>query len=281
MSLTLFHKTRPFDELSYASVHDSKPRQILIRTIEALSGRAYFAACYDRWRSESYGKSATMMADMLQAVGIDLRIEGAAWPPAHLPSTPLVLVANHPFGIGDGIAILKMAESLDRPFRVLINNELLKVPEIREFSLPVNFDETRDALEMNMRTRKEAESLLKQGVTIVVFPAGGVATAPKGFGKAQDLPWKMFPAKMILSAGASVIPIYFEGQNSWLFHAVSRFSLMLRLSLFIREFRKLVGKTITARVGPLIPAQTLAAMPDRKALTAYLYDAVFSLGRKP
>jgi putative hemolysin len=32
-------------------------------------------------------------------------------------------------------------------------------------------------------------------VTIIIFPAGGVATAPKGFGKAQDLPWKMFPAK--------------------------------------------------------------------------------------
>jgi putative hemolysin len=142
-------------------------------------------------------------------IRLDIRSE---WPPRNLPDGPLVIIANHPYGIGDGIAVLAMAEALGRPFRVLINNDLMKVPEIAPFALPISFDETREAMAINMATRQQAVELLKAGVTIVVFPAGGVATAPKGFGRAVDLPWKMFPARLVQAARASVIPVYFEGQ---------------------------------------------------------------------
>ena len=87
-----------------------------------------------------------------------------------------------------------LAERLGRPFRVMIHKDLLKVREMEPYSLPIDFSETREALKNNLATRHEALRLLKAGTVIVVFPAGGVATAPKGFGKALDLPWKMFPA---------------------------------------------------------------------------------------
>lgn len=87
----------------------------------------------------------------------------------------------------------------------------------------------------------------------------------------------MFPAKLVQAAGARVLPIYFEGQNGRLFHIVSRFSLTLRLSLLIREFRRLSGKTIRAHAGRVLPYEKLRRN-DRKALLAALYDAVFSLG---
>ena len=51
----------------------------------------------------------------------------------------------------------------------------------------------------------------------------------------------MFPAKLIQAAKASVIPIYFEGQNGRLFHLASKVSMTLRISLLIREFRRLSG----------------------------------------
>ncbi len=106
------------------------------------------------------------------------------WPPQNLPDGPLVIVANHPFGIGDGIAVLSLAEQLGRPFRVMIHRDLLKIREMEPYSLPVDFEETKEALKNNLAVRHEAVRLLKEGVTIVIFPAGGVATAPKGFGKA-------------------------------------------------------------------------------------------------
>ena len=265
-----------FEELSYANARDPKIKRWFIRSIEGLSGRDRYARLYDIWRRDIVGKSDRVFGKMLDLIDVTLDAKGA-WPPTDLPAGPVVVVANHPFGIGDGIAILAMAEQLGRPFRVLINDELLKVPEMEPYSLPVSFEETKEALAMNMRTRHEAVRLLKEGVTVVVFPAGGVATAKKGFGRAEDLPWKMFPAKLVQAAQASVIPIYFEGQNGALFHLASRLSMTLRISLLIREFRRLSGSTISARVGPVLSWEDIALTGDRKLLLTKLYDSVFSM----
>ena len=266
-----------FRELSYANETDPLLKRMVIRTVENLSGRNKYIEVYKIWRSEVVGKSDRVFSRMLELINIDLSVKGH-WPPKDLPETPIVMVANHPYGIADGIAVLALAEQLGRPFKVLINDQLLKVPEMRPYSLPICFDETREALSINMATRNEALRLLKEGVTIVIFPAGGVATAPKGFGQAEDLPWKMFPAKLIQSAKASVLPIYFEGQNSCLFHLASRFSLTLRLSFLIREFCRLSGETIYSNIGSIVNWDDIAPITDRKAVLQYLYDCVFQMG---
>jgi putative hemolysin len=176
----------------------------------------------------------------------------------------------------------------------MIHKDLLKIREMEPYSLPIDFSETKDALKNNMAVRHEAVRLLKEGVTIVVFPAGGVATAPKGFGRARDLPWKMFPARLVQDAKASVIPIHFSGQNGRLFHLVSgpmnmaerdgrvaRFvgkaSLTLRISLLIHEFSRLSGKCIDVRVGDVLSWDELQPLRDRKALLDRLYRGVFNL----
>jgi putative hemolysin len=265
-----------FKELSYANERDPKLKRWFIRSIEGLSGRDRFTRLYEIWRNDIVGKTDRVFGKMLDLIDVDLKVEGT-WPPANTPEGPIVIVANHPFGIGDGIAVLALAEQLGRPFRVLINNELLKVPEMAPYSLPVSFEETKEAMAINMQTRHEALRLLKEGVTVVIFPAGGVATAKKGFGRAEDLPWKMFPAKLIQAAKANVVPVFFEGQNGRLFHLASRISLTLRVSLLIREFRRLSGSTIRARVGVMIPWEELSTHADRKDLLARLFGAVFSM----
>lgn len=269
-----------FKELSYANERDPRLKRWLIRSIEGLSGRDRYIRLYDIWRKDVVGRSERVFGEMLDLIRVKLAVDGT-WPPKDLPAAPLVILANHPFGIGDGIAILALAEQLGRPFRVLINNELLKVPEIAPYSLPVCFEETKEALAINMETRREAVRLLKEGVTIIIFPAGGVATAKKGFGRAEDLPWKMFPARLIQAARANVIPIYFHGQNGRLFHLASRVSLTLRLSLLIREFKRLSGTTIRAKIGPLMTWEKMAAFSDRKDLLAQLYQAVFVMREVP
>ncbi len=265
-----------FKELSYANERDPKLKRWFIRSIEGLSGRDRFTRIYEIWRNDIVGKTDRVFGKMLDLIDVDLKVDGT-WPPENIPDGPIVIVANHPFGIGDGIAVLALAEQLGRPFRVLINNELLKVPEMAPYSLPVSFEETKEALAINMQTRHEALRLLKEGVTVVIFPAGGVATAKKGFGRAEDLPWKMFPAKLIQAARANVVPVFFEGQNGRLFHLASKISLTLRVSLLIREFRRLSGSTISARVGVMIPWEELSTHADRKDLLARLFGAVFSM----
>tara|TARA_Y100000815_G_scaffold14654_1_gene12803 strand:+ start:90575 stop:91474 length:900 start_codon:yes stop_codon:yes gene_type:complete len=269
-------RTVRFTELSYARPDDPPFKRWMIRTIENMSGRERLADLYDYWRHEIFGKSDSVFTEMLNLIEVRLQADGQ-WPPADIPATPIVMVANHPYGIGDGIAFLSLAEQLGRPFRVIINNDLMKVPEIRPYSLPISFEETKEAVALNLATRKEAVRLLKEGVTIVIFPAGGVATARKGLGRAEDLPWKMFTARLIQAANASVIPVYFDGQNGRLFHLVSQFSLTLRTSLLIREFQRLYGRQIRAWVGRTMPWDDLSKIADRKVLLETVQTAVFSL----
>lgn len=266
-----------FAELTYASDNDPRLKRWIIHTIERLSGRRRFLPLYKAWRDFIVPRSSHAFTDMLRLIEVNLEVKARHWPPPLEARTPLVMIANHPFGIGDGIASLALAEALGRPFKVLINNQLLRIPEIRPYSLPIDFEETRAAQALNLKTRKEALAALAEGTTIVVFPAGGVATAKSPFGKAEDLPWKLFTAKLIQSSKASVLPVYFEGQNGPLFHLVSRFSLTLRLSLLVSEFRKFAGSTLKVRIGEVVPYTSLRSGNDRKAMTEELHALVHGL----
>jgi putative hemolysin len=265
------------DELSYVSERDPLWKRWTMRGIENLSGRRSLLPIYHHWQREVGAGSPRMMTDLLKLIGTRLDIDAPAWPVTVPQDLPLVIVANHPFGIGDGIVVLALAERLDRPFRILVNSDFLKVPEIRPYALPIDFSDTREAMETNLRSRIDARRLLQSGVTIVVFPAGGVATAEEPRGRAEELPWKGFTARLIQQARASVLPVYFEGQNSPLFHMVSRYSLMLRLSLLVSEFRHFVGSTVKVHVGGLIPFSELGSPADRTALTRELYARVHRL----
>ncbi|QND64283.1 glycerol acyltransferase [Mesorhizobium loti] len=291
--LKLKLRERPFPELSYANPRQPALTRWFIHSVEGLSGRDRYTALYDFWRRQVVPTGERVFSRMLDLIDVRVRTSDQ-WPPAQLPDTPLVIVANHPFGIGDGIAVLSLVEQLGRPFRVMIHKDLLKIREMEPYSLPIDFSETKDALKNNMAVRHEAVRLLKEGVTIVVFPAGGVATAPKGFGRARDLPWKMFPARLVQDAKASVIPMHFSGQNGRLFHLVSgpmnmaerdgrvakfvgKASLTLRMSLLIHEFARLSGKAIDVRVGDVLSWNELEPLRDRKALLDRLYRGVFDL----
>lgn len=266
-----------FPELTYASPADSWPKRCTIQTIEQLVGRDYFVPLYERWQRENVASGGPVIRPMLDLLNVRFEVLGA-WPATLDPAAPLVIVSNHPYGIIDGIAALTLAEDLGRPFKVLINKDLMKIPEIRPYSLSIDFTETRAAQEENIRTRNAALACLKAGTTIVVFPSGGVATAPTMFGRAVDLPWKTFTARMIQQAQAQVLPVWFEGQCQPMFHCVSRFSLTLRLSLMIAELRRRVGTTIRAHVGPVIPFADLKAKKDRLGLMTELWERVHRLG---
>jgi putative hemolysin len=265
------------ETLTYSSPRDPRWKRWAMRAIEDLSGRRGLLPVYYRWRRDVAGKSPRMMGELLEMVDARIELNAPAWPPMLPAEAPLVIVANHPFGIGDGIALLALAEQLGRPYRILINADFMRVPEIRSVALPIDFSGTAEATETNIRTRREARRLLRAGITIVVFPGGGVATAEQPFGKAEELPWKSFAARLIQLAQAAVLPVYFEGQNSALFQFVSRYSLSLRLALLVSEFRHRVGAAIKTHVGDIVPFAALEARADRNLLTEELYARVHRL----
>jgi putative hemolysin len=245
-------------ELTYARPDDPPLRRWLMRAIEDLSGRRRLLPLYRRWRAQSAGKSRTMWGEALELIGTRLDIAGPADWHATVPSGPLVMIANHPFGIADGIAAVALAERIGRPYRILLTSEFMRVPELADIGLPIDFSETREALATNLATRAEARRLLKEGGIVIIFPAGAVATAENPFGKAEERPWRQFAVRLIQQSGATVLPVYFDGQNSAPFHLVSRYSQTLHLSLLVCEFRHKIGGAIKVTVGAPVGWRAIA-----------------------
>ncbi|MEL7049152.1 MAG: lysophospholipid acyltransferase family protein [Pseudomonadota bacterium] len=246
--------------------------------IEDLLGRRKYVPLYRKWQREIAPHSSAMLTDLLEFIDVSLELKATEGWPIKVPSDlPLLIVANHPFGLSDGIVACAIAEQLERPYKVVINNDLLKIPEIKPHALPIDFAETREAMALNIKTRAEARKALEGGTTVVIFPSGGVATAANPFGYAEDLPWKTFVARLVQLSKAAVLPLFFEGQNSALFHTASRISVTLRLSLLISEFRRFPGRPCTVRVGPLTRFDDLEHKHDRKELTDEIYRLVHRL----
>lgn len=270
----------PADELTRGSSGEERgARAWAMRRIEALSGAGKYRELYEHWRSEIAPDSPRKMNEILRLLEVRLAMRSAsgevsAWPPRLAGDVPLVMIANHPFGIADGIVLAALAELLERPYKVLINKEFERIDVFRDHCLAIDFSGTRAAMAINLATRRQALEDLRNGVTLLAFPAGTVATAPRVFGRAQEVPWKTFTAGLVHKARASVLPVFFEGQNSLLFHAASHISAAARLSLLIAEFRRFPRRTMALRIGDLVPFDRLAGHGDRQALTDALYLAV-------
>jgi putative hemolysin len=144
----------------------------------------------------------------------------------------------------------------------------------------VAFAPTREARETNVRSRIEAQAWLRQGHAIGIFPGGGVSTSEKPLkGPAVDLPWAPFTAKLLRSSRATVVPVFFVGQNSRLFQLASHLSLTLRLSLVFRETARRIGSRLKIRVGEPIPFEDIAHIEDRAELVMELRKRTFALAR--
>jgi putative hemolysin len=96
------------------------------------------------------------------------------------------------------------------------------------------------------------------------------------FGRAVDLDWKPFVAKMLLRTGADVLPVFFHGQNSRLYQIAANLSLTLRLSLLFHEAINKIGSSISVSIRDRIPNQALRQIGSRQAVTEYLKTATFA-----
>jgi len=92
------------EELSYVSRRDPLWKRWAMRGIEDLSGRRALLPIYQRWKHTVAGASPRLMGDLLDMIGTRLDLQAQTWPITAPPELPLVIVANHPFGIGTASA---------------------------------------------------------------------------------------------------------------------------------------------------------------------------------
>ena len=261
---------------SYSTADQPPLQRAVIQAIEKIGGQRRLKKLYAQHQKNlRNGESFFDSAIRLLRIKVDYDEAALARTPAE---GPVLFIANHPYGVLDGITLTWLATKVRPDTKVLANDVLCQAPEAAANLLPVAFAPTREARETNVRSRLQAQAWLKQGHAIGIFPGGGVSTSEKPLrGPAVDLPWAPFTAKLLRASGATVVPVFFVGQNSRLFQLASHLSLTLRLSLVFRETARRIGTRLRVRVGEPIPFAELAHIEDRAELVMELKKRTFAL----
>jgi putative hemolysin len=263
---------------SYSTADQPLLQRTVIQAIEKIGGQAKLKKLYDNRNKERLpGESFFATALRLLNISVDIDRASLALCPAE---GPVVFIANHPYGVLDGISLAWLSTLVRPDTKVLANSVLCQIPEARDNLLPVDFAGTRTARETNVHSRRTAQSWLRAGHAIGIFPGGGVSTSERAHkGPAVELPWAPFTGKLIRASRAVVVPVFFVGQNSRLFQLASHVSDTLRLSLVFRETARRMGTRLTMRVGKPIPFSEIAHIEDRGELVKELRRRTFALAQ--
>ncbi|MFT6226854.1 MAG: putative hemolysin [Paracoccaceae bacterium] len=267
-------------EITYAPGARSRVGRALIHGLETLSGRQRLVTLAEGYEAE-VAAGADFWDVIARRYDIGLSLPGAGL--ANIPATgPALVIANHPFGILDGLMMGRMLSARRPDFRIVANQVFNRSAEVTRAVLPISFDGGRAARALNVATRKAALAHLAAGGVVGIFPGGTVSTALRPFSRAMDPPWKTFTARIALKSRAPVVPVYFDGANSRRFQVASHLHYTLRLALLIHEFRRRVGGEVTAVIGAPIPPEAVAARgADAAALMHWLREETYRLSPCP
>ena len=261
---------------SYADPNDPIHRKALIRSIEFVSGQPYLYNIYreyqknpERWESFWDG-----CVDLLK-LDIDFDEEKIK----KIPSEgPLMIVANHPFGVLDGLVICWLTSKIRSEFKVLTHSLLLRASETKDFLLPIDFSENKKAMITNLETRKTARKILDEGGTIVVFPGGTVSTTKRFYNKtALDPSWRNFTSRLIKRSRPTILPLHFTGQNSFLFQTASHISETLRSSLLFHEVKRRINTKVPVIIGDPINYSDIDENLSNTELSEFLRNTTYKI----
>ncbi|WNJ18941.1 lysophospholipid acyltransferase family protein [Pontibacter sp. G13] len=269
-------KRSSHDVFSYTEPGDPIWKQLLISTVEWFSGKSDLTRRYDELVAANIPPHQVWAAALEQLeIAVDWN-----WGRIHqIPkSGPLVVIANHPFGILDGLMLANLMSQRRQDFSFMVNSVLCRDSIVSDHLLPISFDPTKEAQALNIQTRKQALDRLHRGEAMLIFPAGGVATMNGPFGKVEDLEWKRFTAQLIQRSHATVLPVFFHGKNSPIFQWASQISQNLRLGLLLHEVRNKMGTTLKMEIGAPIPFDEISHIKSRQELLDHLKEVVFNLG---
>ncbi|MDW4497523.1 lysophospholipid acyltransferase family protein [Sulfitobacter sp. D35] len=267
-------------DISYAHSATSRGGRTMIRLMENATGRIRLIRRADGYQDDvALGRG--FFEVMAERYGLTLDVVGGAL--ANIPRDgPLILIANHPYGILDGLMMGYILAKARGDFRILAHNVFRKADELDRIVLPISFEETRAALDLNIATRKTALDYLARGGAIGIFPGGTVSTSAKPFSHPMDPRWRSFTARMVGKSRATVVPVYFDGHTSRMFQIASHLHYTLRMGLLIKEFRKRVDTPVRVVIGDPIDRTVLDPLrQDSKAMMDFLRKATYELAPGP
>ena len=248
--------------LSYASTFQDPWKARIISAIELLTGKLTILRLVRKFERAGAPTGQAFWRGALDTMGIDLLT-----PQEQLDRIPregpVIVVANHPHGLVDGMIFADLIGRVRPDYRILTRSLLTSIDQAAgSFMIPVPFPHDPDAQRKGVEMRAAAMAHLKKGGVVALFPSGVVASSESWWGPAVEAEWNVFTAKMIRRSGATVVPIRFPGQNSRAYQIANQVSPMLRQGLLVHEIVKACNKPQAPVVGHPIPQSEIEARAD-------------------
>ena len=249
-------------------------RSLLQRTPAAVAGklfenyllpdqleRAWMEAVRDSTGGPVFSSFLAAMAVRCECADDDL---------ARLPAKgPVVVVANHPFGLIEGPILGALAARVRPDFKFLANSFLAGVPTLRDYVIAV--DPFGGAARENWRALRDAIAWLRRGGMLITFPSGEVSSLQLGKLHVADPAWNENVTRIIQITGASSLPVFFHGANGPGFQMAGLIHPGLRTALLPRELLNKRGRSIRVSIGHLIGPDRFAQLSGDHQATEYLW----------
>ena len=266
---------------TFASAEVNIISRQFIKIIELLTGKIKLKKLYDQYLLED-NPPENFWNDAVKKLKFNLQTnfqEGSFIP----KRGRLIIVANHAFGVADGVSLCSVVSKIRQDYKIITHKVLRQAEAVKDKIIPIDFSPNRAAMLSNIDARKEAEKILQNDGVIIMFPSGQIATKKdlKLKTRAFDGNWKQFVSKLIVKTKSPVLPSYFEGQNSQLYHIANKMGQTFRYSLLMYELTRKIGDTINVHFGSVIPFAEFEKIGNLIEITQHLRNKTYSLDPKP
>lgn len=177
---------------------------------------------------------------------------------------PFLILANHPTGITDGVALYDAVKPLRPDVLFYANSDAERVcKRFNEVLIPVEWVQAKRTRERTRVTLKMTDEAFEQGRPLAIFPAGRLARVRDGV--LTDPEWMPTAISLARKYELPILPVHMAGPYSFWFHTFSKVSPELRDITLFHELLNKQGKTYQLTFGPLIPWQQ--AVGDAPSIT--------------
>ncbi len=210
------------------------------------------------------------VAAALQFLGARYQVDPVAL--ARIPAQGRVLVvANHPSGALDALALLDAVGTVRRDVRIVANDFLSALDNIGELLLPVRILGGRPSAD----SLRAIDAALARDECVIVFPAGEVSRlGPRGV---RDTRWRRGFLRFARGCNAPVLPVRIQARNSALFYGASALFKPAGTALLVREMFARRARRIVLRIGQ---PRRIPADADGAALLRDIRRELYALGTR-
>jgi|CXWL01.1.fsa_nt_gi putative hemolysin len=195
------------------------------------------------------GRDALEFISRLLSIKLD--VSGAERIPA---SGSFLLLANHPTGITDGLAVYDAVKGARPDNLFYANSDAHRVcTGFSDNLIPVEWVLAKRTRERTRLTLKMTDEAIEAGRPIVIFPAGRLARVREGV--LTDPEWMATAASLARKYRLPIVPCHVAGPYAFWFHTFARFSAELRDITLFHELLNKAGRTYELKFGPVIPAE--------------------------